>query len=189
MNGTGCGNVPKSQTITCLRKVDLQTIRDVSLAVDVIHADFISHAWTPVVDGELLKERFSVATAKGKVNPDYVLSVYNTHEGENFVPNALMTTQTYDSWLTAYLPGFSTDQVKKLNDLYPEYFADGANGSYKRAADVYRDSVLACPALWATLATAKTGKKGYFVEFSISPGKHASDTQYVNTKVPQPSSG
>lgn len=122
-----------------------------------------------------------MATAKGKVNSDYSLSVYNTHEGENFVPDALMTTQTYDSWVKAYLPSFSDRQFQKLNELYPVYEADGVNGSYKRAAGVYRDSVLACPALWTTAAIAKTGKKGYLVEFSVSPGKHASDTQYVST--------
>jgi carboxylesterase type B len=188
---TGCASVPRSQTISCLRKVDVQTIRDVSLAIDTLNVDTISHAWTPVIDGTFLRERLSTAIKNGKINPEYAFAVYNRHEGENFVSSALTdlesndgqfnaTEQGFNLWVSKYLPGFSKSQIKKLKDLYSGY---GENGSYKRAADIYRDSVLACPALWSAKMTSKTKKKGWLVEFSVSPGKHASDTQYVGSPI------
>jgi hypothetical protein len=49
--------------------------------------------------------------------------------------------------------------------------------TYVRAGLLYRDLVLACPSHWLS----KTAKKGWLMEYTISPAKHASDVQYWNT--------
>ncbi|KAH8150888.1 uncharacterized protein LAJ45_05070 [Morchella importuna] len=171
LNYTNCSAI-RSQAIGCLRKVPLQTLRDASLAVDTIHGETLSHAWTPVIDGELITERFSVAAAAKRINNKYALMVYNTHEGENFVPSAV---SNWGEWMKEYLPGFSDSQFEALEKLYLD-----EEGASLRAASVYRDSVLACPALWAASAAGK----GWLVEFGVGTAKHASDTQFWNTIQP-----
>ncbi|RPB04337.1 alpha/beta-hydrolase [Choiromyces venosus 120613-1] len=129
VNKTGCAEVPKSQTISCLRTVDVQTIREVSLAIYALNG----------------------------INPEYALAAYYTHEGENFVPSALQnpmsgdcgfnaTEEGFDLWMRGYLQSFSASQIAKTKGLYSGY---GDLGAYKRAADVYRDS-------WNTIQPAQT---------------------------------
>lgn len=120
--------------------------------------------------------------------------MYNTHEGENFIPPGLASatdtgsppfnasTASFDGWLAGYLPSFAPADLDAVRRLYP---ATGGstetiasyNDSYTRAGLVYRDSVLACPAYWMAGAAPKGS---YLGEYSIAPAKHSSDTEWVS---------
>lgn len=63
-------------------------------------------------------------------------------------------------------------------ETFPAY-----NTTYERAGLIYRDSVLACPALWTSKAASGSGWMG---EYTISPARHGSDTIYVNLSLPSP---
>jgi hypothetical protein len=64
--------------------------------------------------------------------------------------------------------------------MYPETGSSeeipSYNTSYTRAGLIYRDIVLACPTYWTARAAHS---KSYVGEYSISPAKHASDTEWV----------
>lgn len=119
-----------------------------------------------------------------------------TKTGENFIPPGLANVQSsgtppfnsstasFDAWLRGFLPDFSERNIRRLKGFYP---ATGSaenipsyNTSYTRAGLIYRDVVLACPAYWMARAARK---KSYIAEYTISPAKHASDTQFVGTPV------
>ena len=117
--------------------------------------------------------------------------MYNSHEGENFVPFGLKasvtpngfnsSTASFHQWLTGFVPGLSTKQIAAIEDVYypmegDTETIDAYNTSFVRAGLVYRDLVLACPAYW--IATAARDK-GYLGEYTISPATHGSDTIYV----------
>lgn len=198
-NLTGCAKA--TDTLQCLKAVDVQTIRTAALEIGYSHTyNTSSYTWAPVIDGTFLSQPLSVATLNGEVNTDNGFGVYNLHEGENFVPpglqNATNTSQTLDegfssppynsslasfeTWLRGYLPGLSERHLQMAQDLYP---AEGTaeelqyNTTYVRAGLIYRDTVLACPALWSTRASHKTS---YLGEYVISPATHGADTEWVS---------
>ncbi|KAF7189465.1 Carboxylesterase patB [Pseudocercospora fuligena] len=184
----GCAG---EDSLSCLKAVDVQTLRNASLAISASHTyNTSSYTWAPVIDDEFICQPLSQASASGAVNVDFTFSTYNAHEGENFVPPGLQnatgaegfnsTAASFDAWLSGFLPKLSSGDLDCIRDLYPASGeVDGLvyNSTYVRAGLVYRDSVLACPALW----TAKSSRaRQYMAEYTIDPAKHGSDTQYWN---------
>lgn len=188
----GCANATDS--LTCLKSADLQTLRNASLTLTSAHTyNTSSYTWAPVVDGSFLPELLSSATAKGAVNADLVWGSYNSHEGEIFVSPNLQNSYnngtagavfnnslaSFDSYLRGFLPGLSSEQTEQVKKLYPIRGSTETltwNTTYVRAGVIFRDVVLACPAYWTGQSARE---RGYVVEYSIPPAKHGTDTQYV----------
>lgn len=184
----------EEDSLKCLKGIDVQTLRTASLVISGSHTyNTSSYTWAPVIDGTFLTQPLSQATIKGQVNIDFGWGMYNTHEGENFIPPGLggannngsppfnSSTASFDNWLRGFLPGFSDRNIARVEELYPEVGStetiSSYNTSYTRAGLIYRDIVLACPTYWTARAAHK---KSYVGEYSISPAKHASDTIYWN---------
>jgi carboxylesterase type B len=183
----GCSDAKNS--LQCLKDADIQDLRNASLTISNAGTYTSSQFnWSPVVDGTFIREPLSSVQ---KVRASTAWSMYNTHEGENFVPpgfaNATGDSYGYNSseasfdiWLAQYLPRFSKQQLNDVKELYPingtsENAAWSINTT-TRAGMIFRDSVLACPGLWM----AEVAGKGYLGEYTISPAKHGSDTTYVS---------
>jgi len=190
-NLTGCADVEDS--LACLKTVDVQAIRNASLIIDSDHTyTTSSYTWAPVIDGSFLQEDLAVEAAQGRINPDLVWGMYNQNEGTNFIPPGLQNSTTVsgynsseasiDGWLAGYLPTFSTEQLEKVKELYPPEGVtetSAYNTTYERAGLIFRDSVLACPGYWVAKAARSDGWVG---EYTISPAKHASDTEWVRPR-------
>ncbi|KAI1312579.1 carboxylesterase [Xylaria venustula] len=191
-NMTGCAG---AESLACLKSADVQTIRDASLAIAATHQyTTSSYEWGPVIDDVFLRTPLSASTAFQEGNFVDGYGMYNTHEGENFIPPGLKSSAdsgtppfnasvaSFEEWVAGYLPGFSAAEVQRLKGLYPE--AGSAeniaayNDSYTRAGLVFRDSTLACPALWMA-GSAKSGS--WIGEYTIPPAQHASDVYWWNT--------
>ncbi|KAF2709548.1 alpha/beta-hydrolase [Pleomassaria siparia CBS 279.74] len=198
------GCTGSADEVQCLQKADLQQLRDVALALTNSHVyNTSSFTWSPVIDTSFLTTPLSTVIATASLNTDTILTSYNLHEGENFIPPGFSSNTTdsvgfnsssasFDAWLSGFLPDFTADDLIAVETLYP---ASGSaeemhyNTTSIRAGLVLRDLVLACPAYWlsstaaataATAATATVGGKGWVMEYTISPAKHASDTIYWN---------
>ncbi|EME84509.1 uncharacterized protein MYCFIDRAFT_152730 [Pseudocercospora fijiensis CIRAD86] len=184
----GCAG---DDSLRCLKAANLQTLRNASLAISATHTyNTSSYTWAPVIDDKFLCQPLSQASAQGDVNVDFAFSTYNSHEGENFVPPGFQNATgadgfnssmaSFDAWLEGFLPKLSSGDLDHVKTLYPasgEVDRVDYQGTYVRAGLVYRDLVLACPALW----TAKSSRAGqYLAEYTIDPAKHGSDTQYWN---------
>ncbi|KAJ6120138.1 hypothetical protein N7523_004418 [Penicillium sp. IBT 18751x] len=192
---TGCAsNGHDHETLACLKSVDVQSIREASLVIDADNTwTTSSYTWAPVIDGEFLVDTLTEAVgAEDALNTELLWGMYNTHEGQNFVPPGLDSTALengYNSsdaslhgWVTGFLPGLSMEEIKDVEEMY--YPTDGHtetiaeyNTTFVRAGLIYRDVVLACPAYWMALAAKK---RGYLGEYTISPATHGSDTIYWN---------
>lgn len=186
---TGCAG---ADSLACLKKAEVQTIRDASLAISTSHQyKTSSFTWSPVIDGEFLREPLSEATEKGNVNMDLAFALHNTHEGENFIPPGLQSEAgsgspsfnsseaSFEKWLRGFLPGFGDCEIEAVKKLYPPAGITETisyNTTYVRAGLVYRDAVLSCPAFWFAGSASKGGWLG---EYSLNPSKHASDTVWV----------
>ena len=191
----GCAGAADS--LACLKSADVQTLRDASLYVAGSHTyNTSSYTWGPTIDGRFLTKPLSEAASLpggAGVNVEYGFGMYNTHEGENFIPPGLQNAEasgsppfnsseaSFDIWLRGFLPGLRRCEIEKARKLYPAVGStetlDSYNGSYTRAGLIYRDVVLACPAYWMAGAAPEGS---YLGEYSISPAKHASDTIYVS---------
>ncbi|KAJ5770615.1 uncharacterized protein N7511_002666 [Penicillium nucicola] len=194
VNLTGCDGLKKgAETVSCLKSVDVQTIRDANLVIAASHTwTTSSYTWAPVIDGTFLTETLTETVNSNSLNTEFVWGMYNSHEGQNFVPSGLdsavsvngfnSSIQSFHGWLAGFVPGLSVKQIKKVESVY--YPAVGStetiaqyNTSLVRAGLVYRDVVLACPAYWIASAAKR---KGYLGEYTISPATHGSDTIYWN---------
>jgi carboxylesterase type B len=193
-------NCTGPQSLACLKAIDAGVLTLAALQISASHTyNTSSYTWAPVIDGSFISQPLSEATLKGDVNIDFGFGMYNTHEGENFIPPGLQdatnagsppfnsSTGSFYSWLRGYLPEFSDRQLKMIETVYP---ASGSsemiseyNTTYERAQLIYRDSVLACPTFWMAQAAHK---RSYVGEYSIPPAKHASDTIYVRSRSTPP---
>lgn len=188
VKGVGCAGV--KDEVSCLKSVDVQTLRDVSLNLTTSQQyTTSSFTWGPVIDDAFLTVPLSTAIKRKALNAELLLTSYNLHEGENFIPPGLnsasgsagfnSSTASFDAWLSGYLPGLRSSDIQRLKTLYP---ADGSaeeitwNTTYTRAGLIYRDLQLACPSYWL----ADSAKRGSLMEYTILPAKHASDTIYWN---------
>ncbi|KAJ6180167.1 hypothetical protein N7519_010628 [Penicillium mononematosum] len=188
---TGCASRHAGKTLACLKSVDVQKIRDASLIIGASNTwTTSSYTWAPVIDGTFLVETLTDTVNRRSLNTEFVWGMYNSHEGENFVPSGLdspillngfnSSAASFHQWLSGFVPGLSGKQIGEVETLYPAEGStetiDSYNTSYVRAGLVYRDVVLACPAYWISSAATE---RGYLGEYTISPAKHASDTIYV----------
>lgn len=191
LRDVGCANA--SDEITCLKTADLQALRDSALKLSTSQQyTTASFTYGPVIDDKFLTQPLSKIVHSGKLNADAILTSYNLHEGENFIPPGFAnpstssdgfnsSTASFDAWVRGFLPDFRAGDYAKVQSLYPTSGTAeeiNYNTTYIRAGLLYRDLVLACPAYWLS-KTAKT--KGSLIEYTISPAKHASDVQYWNT--------
>ncbi|KAI9155070.1 Para-nitrobenzyl esterase [Paramyrothecium foliicola] len=181
-NLTGCAG---PDSLQCLKTVDVQTIRNASLIITDSHKwTTSSFTWGPVIDDDFLM------TPLSEVKPESVhvsagFSMFNTHEGEPFVPTTLTSVPSDDApfhaWLSGYLPTLPACAIAAVEAMYPPNGNFSARESYSdaytRAGLIFRDTVLACPAYWMAGLTGK----GWLGEYTISPAKHASDVYWWNS--------
>lgn len=181
---TSMTNCTGPSSLRCLKGLDVQSLRTAALAISGSHTyNTSSYSWAPVIDGVFLTQTLTTATANNAVNIDYGFGMYNLHEGENFIPPGLQNATnsgsppyksslaSFETWLRGYLPDLSEANLESVKVLYP---AQGSaeeltsyNTTYVRAGLIYRDTTLACPALWMASAAHK---ESYLGEYSILPG-------------------
>jgi hypothetical protein len=172
------------------KTVDVQKIQAPALKMSSDYKYTTStFAWAPVIDGTLLVESLTSASSRSSLSIPLAHNVFNSHEGENFLPGDLkisafthfnVSTEGLDTWLRGFLPNFNQNLHEQVKQLYP---ARGRtemydfNTTHSRAAVIYLDVVLACTAFWV----AKGAKQaGWMVDYNIPPAHHASDTAYVS---------
>tara|TARA_R110002003_G_scaffold288_16_gene18491 strand:+ start:19727 stop:21373 length:1647 start_codon:yes stop_codon:yes gene_type:complete len=190
LTDVGCAN--STDEIACLKAADLQLLRDSALRLSTsLQYTTSSFTFGPVVDDKFLTRPLSSVVQKRDLNADLVLASYNLHEGENFIPPGFQNANTssegfnsslasFDTWLTGFLPAFTRADIQHVETLYPRSGTAEEityNTTYIRAGLLYRDLVLACPSYWLS----RSADKGWLMEYTISPAKHASDVQYWNT--------
>jgi carboxylesterase type B len=189
LHDVGCAN--STDEITCLKTADIQALRDSALRQSTsLQYTTSTFTFGPVIDDTFLTSPLSTVILNGTLNADLVLTSYNLHEGESFTPPGFAAPNSTDgfnasqasfnTWLTGFLPNLTPTDITAIKALYPPTGSAeeiSYNSTATRAGLIYRDLVLACPAYWLS----KSAKRGWVMEYTISPAKHASDVQYWNT--------
>lgn len=185
-------------SLKCLKATNMTVLRSIAYTLAYTHTyNTSSYTWAPVIGGSFLTQSLTDATAKGETNGEIMWGMYNTYEGENFIPPGFQndtstgsppynsSEASFDQWLAGFLPKFSPQELGWVKQLYPAVGStetiESYNTTYVRASLIFRDLILACPGYWAARA-AKL--RSYIGEYSISPAKHASDTEWVSSRVP-----
>lgn len=187
---TGCEG---SGSLHCLKELDFSEIRAASYVLNGSHTfNTSSYTWSPVIDDEFLGKSLTESTTGTLGTVENIVSIYTTYDGEHFVPTSLRSDvdsgtppfnsseASFNKWLRGFLPGFSELQLSMLKDLYPESGSTGLatyKTSFARAGLIYRDLVLACPALWF----ASSSKKGQWLgQYTVLPAEHGGDGWWWN---------
>ena len=137
----------------------------------------------------------------------------NANEGIEFLSPTIENATDFDSWLAGLLPLMSKDELDDVAKTYaidpviegtPLFATLGdrgltalnqssfATGQQQRAANLYAETTIVCPAYW--LATAfgrpKGGGKAWHYQFSVPPSEHGADVDgYYLADAISPGSG
>ncbi|KAK0441069.1 Alpha/Beta hydrolase protein [Armillaria borealis] len=101
---TNCTSAANS--LTCLRNADVNVLEQIN--IDLCDSGFFgTFVFVPVVDGEFIKQRPTVALREGKVNGEVLMSVTNTNEGALFVDASTAGTVQIPQYLTQLFPNLN----------------------------------------------------------------------------------
>ncbi|KAG0708779.1 Alpha/Beta hydrolase protein [Suillus ampliporus] len=168
VDGTNCSS--SSDTLSCLRAADINTLETLNYNIN-LDGFFGTFVFVPVVDGTFIVERPTVTISKGRLNGNYLLSVTNSHEGNNFVNQS--TTLDIADYVITLFPNFGSAQAAGAVMMYQN---QGSNVNQANLA--MGESIFVCPTYYLLKAFGERAWKG---EFAIPPGLHGNDLAYYFT--------
>ncbi|KAJ7455064.1 Alpha/Beta hydrolase protein [Mycena latifolia] len=154
------------EVMACLRAADVAALETANLNINS-DAFFDTTSLIPVVDGEFIAQRPTLALAQGKVNGKALLSVTNAFEGTIFVNPS--TTNATQYALDLY-PNFGPAQADRVGALYA-----GLGTQLFQSNAVYRESTFICPTYDLLRAFSGRAFKG---EFAVPEALHGRDLPY-----------
>ncbi|KAG7448366.1 alpha/beta-hydrolase [Guyanagaster necrorhizus] len=164
---TNCTSAADS--LTCLRNADAGVLEEIN--VDLCTSGFFgTFVFVPVVDGDFIRQRPTVALGEGKVNGEVVMSVTNSDEGLVFVDLSTANTVQVPDYLTQLFPTLSAQQ----RDVAVAKYAS-LGTPIEQVTAIMGESIFVCPTYFLLRAFKGKAFKG---QFAIPPGTHGSDVVY-----------
>ncbi|KAF7343276.1 Carboxylic ester hydrolase [Mycena venus] len=162
-----CTNATDS--MACLRATDVQILATANQNMSA-SAFFGTALWTPVIDGDFIRQRPTLSLAQGKVNGEALLSVTNAFEGTIMVNQTAATSSNATQYAFELFPQFSSADASRVGSLYA-----GLGAQPFQSNAILGESTLICPTYFLLRAFAGRAFKG---EFAIPPGLHGADIAY-----------
>ncbi|KAJ7152858.1 Alpha/Beta hydrolase protein [Mycena filopes] len=163
-------------SLACLRRLDAAALMDVHQS---IHGAgfFGTVTFGPVVDGEFITQRPTLALAQGRVNGQALLSVTNTFEGTIFVnQSAPEDAAQYARHLFPKLDAATGERVAALYDgLGTDVFQNNA---------IMGETIFICPSYFLQRAFGASHRPAFKGEFAVPQGLHGRDLQYYFPSLP-----
>jgi carboxylesterase type B len=165
-----------SDTIACLRALDMQTLLNAS--VDTYTDDTAHNSgdiWLPAVDGDLLPAAPSQLVATGKFARGLTVMMGWTQDDEAVYTNvSIQTAQDTRDFLQAYIPDVSRTNMDKLLALYPvseftPVLTDSfLSAEFYRSARIFTDILVVCePLLFGPqLASGGNGSEVFLYDWN-----------------------
>ncbi|KAF7424781.1 hypothetical protein PC9H_010092 [Pleurotus ostreatus] len=172
---TGCGGA--ADALACLRAADVSRLQAANVQVN--RAGFYGTLVTvPVVDGDFITQRPTVALRQRRVNGEALLAVTNTHEGNGFVNQSTAGTVTAADYALRLFPDLGTANAAAAARLYAPVGApiDQANA-------IMGESIFVCPSYFMLNAFPAASYKG---EFAVPNGSHGEDVAFYFPSVRSP---
>ncbi|KAJ6603567.1 alpha beta-hydrolase [Mycena vulgaris] len=164
---TNCTRAKDS--LACLRAADVTALSNANVKING-DGFFGTFSLGPVVDGEFIAQRPTLALAQGKLNPKALLAVTNTFEGTIFVDQSTGATANATQYALGLFPNFGTAEADRVGALY----ADLGTQLFQSNA-IYGESILICPTYAFLTAFSGRAFKG---EFSVPEALHGWDIPY-----------
>ena len=172
-NYVGCNttSLDSNETVLCLRKLSMD---DLFAAQNVTGTDEnVGDIWLPVVDGDFLPAAPSELIATGRFYNTTTMIGWCQDDTTFFIGDDVTNASATRAYFEDYLPGFTTSNLNKLLDMYPEsefepaYFANGTialDKEVRRAGRILRDIIMVCQPIYIGKALAEAGNDVYFYD-------------------------
>ena len=165
----GCDDtdLQSAETIECLRALSTAELLNAQTSTHEDGPDAnVGDEWLPMVDGDFLPAAPSQLIAEGRFAKVPTMAGWCEGDGNFFVGNP-KTDQDVHDYFKAYLPGFTTDNLNKLLDLYPvsDFSANpsaGLSAQLYRAGRMLRDILFTCQPIHFGEAIQAAGQDVYF---------------------------
>jgi len=179
LRGAGCAQASKTAALACLRKTPSSKLAELNAALcDVGFSG--TFVFVPVVDGTLIPDRPSAIIKAQRENSAAqvpLLAITNTHDGDNFVDDGLVSSLGgLNAYVENLFPTLPQAEVAKAVGMYTR--ADPKAGDLYRARRLHGDAIFICPSYALLNGWKERAWKG---EFAVPPARHADDIRYFFT--------
>ncbi|KAF4597038.1 hypothetical protein EYR40_007488 [Pleurotus pulmonarius] len=162
---TGCGGA--ADALSCLRTASVSKLQAANVRIN--HAGFYGTLVTvPVVDGDFITQRPSMALRQRRVNGEALLAVTNTHEGNGFVNQSTAATVKAANYALRLFPDLGAANAATVARLYARVGSPISQISS-------REAIFVCPTYFMLNAFPAASFKG---EFAVPNGYHGVDQAF-----------
>lgn len=172
-NYVGCNttSLDSNETVSCLRKLSMDDLVAAQNMTDT--GANVGDIWLPVVDGDFLPAPPSELIASGRFYNTTTMIGWCQDDTTIFIDPAVTDALATRAYFKDYLPGFTTSNLNKLLDMYPEsdfepaYFPNGTialDKEIRRAGRILRDIIMVCQPVYFGKALAEAGNDVYFYD-------------------------
>ncbi|KAJ7465886.1 Alpha/Beta hydrolase protein [Mycena latifolia] len=156
--------------MACLRAADVTALETANVNING-DGFFGTLSLVPVVDGEFIAQRPTLALAQGKVNGKVLLSVANAFEGTSFVNQSTEATANATQYALDLYPNFGPAEADRVGALYARL----GTQLFQSNAVYGECSIFICPTYYLLRAFAGRAFKG---EFAVPEALHGWDLPY-----------
>ncbi|KAL4262457.1 Carboxylic ester hydrolase [Pleurotus pulmonarius] len=163
----GCGGA--ADALSCLRAAGVAKLQAANLRIN--HAGFYGTLVTvPVVDGDFITQRPSMALRQRRVNGEALLAVTNTHEGNGFVNQSTAATVKAANYALRLFPDLGAANAATVARLYAP-----VGSPISQVNAIMGESIFVCPTYSMLNAFPAASFKG---EFAVPNGYHGVDQAF-----------
>ncbi|KAL4255105.1 AB hydrolase superfamily protein, partial [Pleurotus pulmonarius] len=164
---TGCGGA--ADALSCLRAANVAKLQAANVQIN--QAGFYGTLVTvPVIDGDFITQRPTLALRQRRVNGRALLAVTNTHEGNAFVNQSTASTATAADYVLRLFPDLGATNAATVSRLYA-----GIGAPMDQVNAIMGESIFICPTYFMLNAFPAASFKG---EFAIPNGSHGEDVPF-----------
>ncbi|KAI8649320.1 hypothetical protein LRP88_11502 [Fusarium phalaenopsidis] len=191
----GCDKAKTNKaTLRCLRKADINDIRNISTKIYNEYDPVLTWPFQPVHGGPLFEKPGSQSGYDGTFFHVPTISSTTTDEGKFYTPGNLETNQEFLDYLHNISPALTEEDLADIASLYPDPatdstspFANSPNSTqYNRISAAWSDYAYICPGQETTYRTSTAGVATWKVRFNTRNKvpdwqgiPHTSDTAYT----------
>ena len=183
----GCdyGNPSSELSLDCLRSLSLESLLNVSQAVEAANdPNIIGEFYTPTVDGDFIPLEPSLLVKSGMFSKVPMIIGWNKDDGALFVPQTVQTDNEVIAVFTSLFPKLKESTITQILELYPlvDFLAipsQNASAQFLRTSRIYRDIEFTCPTLFLATHAVDQGRETKFLPIYHSSASQKTPLQTV----------
>ncbi|KAH8811907.1 triacylglycerol lipase [Xylogone sp. PMI_703] len=175
----GLTETPDEQLLEALQSLPASKILQASEYVFNVYNPSVRWPFQPVIDGPggIIPTPPLEAWKEGRYHKIPILTGFNTNEGAIFVPHGMKASVQFTSFFRTLLPGLTEDDLKVLNETYPDPLTNasskyketrpGVGAQFYRAEQAYGHFGYVAPVKYTAECAATGGLLVYLYHFAL----------------------